>query len=70
MAMDMVTYLRTEWIAAALCSNQTPRSADVCLQLGTEDGRIVTFVPRTIRRMRYVVGGTGRNDTPSEHDDN
>lgn len=51
MAMDMVTYLRTEWIAAALCTNQTPRSADVCLQLGTEDGRIVTFVPRTIRQI-------------------
>lgn len=47
----MVTYLRTEWIAAALCTNQTPRSADVCLQLGTEDGRIVTFVPRTIRQI-------------------
>ena len=51
MAMDMVTYLRTEWIAAALCTNQTPRSADVCLQLGTEDGRLVTFVPRTIRQI-------------------
>jgi SAM-dependent methyltransferase len=49
--MDMVTYLRTEWIAAALCTNQTPRSADVCLQLGTEDGRLVTFVPRTIRQI-------------------
>jgi SAM-dependent methyltransferase len=51
MAMDMVTYLRTEWIAAALCTNQTPRSADTCLQLGTEDGRAVTFVPRTIRTL-------------------
>lgn len=39
MGLDLVTYLRTEWISAALCTNQTPRSADVCLQLGTEDGR-------------------------------
>jgi SAM-dependent methyltransferase len=51
MGMDLVTYLRTEWIAAALCTNQTPRSADTCLQLGTEDGRIVSFVPRTIRQI-------------------
>ena len=51
MGLDMVTYLRTEWVAAALCTNQTPRSADMCLQLGTEDGRIVTFVPRTIREI-------------------
>jgi SAM-dependent methyltransferase len=51
MGLDMVTYLRTEWISAALCTNQTPRTADVCLQLGTEDGRIVTFVPRTIREI-------------------
>lgn len=48
MALDMVTYMRVEWIAAALCTNQTPRSADVCLQLGCEDGRAVTFIPRTI----------------------
>jgi SAM-dependent methyltransferase len=47
----MVTYLRTEWVSAALCTNQTPRSADVCLQIGTEDGRIVMFVPRTIREI-------------------
>ena len=51
MGLDLVTYLRLEWISAALCTNQTPRSADVCLQLGTEDGRAVTFVPRTIREL-------------------
>lgn len=49
--VDLVTYLRTEWVSAALCTNQTPRVADVCLQLGTEDGRAVTFVPRTIREI-------------------
>ena len=49
--MDLVTYLRTEWVSAALCTNQTPRSADVCLQLGTQDGRAVLFVPRTIREF-------------------
>lgn len=49
--LDLISYLRTEWIAAALVTNQTPRSADVCLQLGTEDGRAVTFVPRTIRTL-------------------
>lgn len=51
MALDLVTYLRTEWVSAALCTNQTPRSADVCLQLGTQDGRAVLFVPRTIREF-------------------
>lgn len=51
MGMDMVTYLRTEWISAALCTNQTPQDADVCLQLGTEDGRAVTFIPRTIKTL-------------------
>ena len=43
MGLDLVTYLRTEWISAALCTNQCPRSADVCLQLGTDDGRAGTF---------------------------
>lgn len=47
--LDLVTYLRTEFISAALCTNQTPRAADVCLQLGVEDGRAVNFVPRTVR---------------------
>lgn len=51
MGLDMVTYLRTEWVSAALCTNQTPRSADVCLQLGCEDGRAVTFIPKTIREL-------------------
>lgn len=51
MGLDLVTYLRTEWVSAALCTNQTPRSADVCLQLGTQDGRAVLFVPRTIREF-------------------
>ena len=50
-ALDPVTYLRTEWVSAALCTNQTPRSADIALQLGCEDGRIVNFVPRTIRKI-------------------
>lgn len=49
--IDVVTSLRTEWVSAALCTNQTPRSADTCLQLGVQDGRIVTFVPRTIREI-------------------
>jgi hypothetical protein len=48
-AIDPVTYLRTEWVSAALCTNQTPRSADRVLQLGCEDGRVVNFVPRTVR---------------------
>ena len=51
MGLDLVTYLRTEWVSAALCTNQTPRAADVCLQLGTQDGRAVLFVPRTIREF-------------------
>ncbi|KAL7557541.1 hypothetical protein ACA910_006415 [Epithemia clementina (nom. ined.)] len=50
-SMDPITYLRLEWISAALCTNQTPRSANVCLQLGTQDGRAVTFLPRTIRQL-------------------
>ncbi|CAB9526085.1 expressed unknown protein [Seminavis robusta] len=51
MGLDVVTYLRTEWVSAALVTNQTPRSADVCLQLGTQDGRAVQFVPRTVREI-------------------
>jgi ubiquinone/menaquinone biosynthesis C-methylase UbiE len=51
MGLDMVTYLRTEWISAALVTNQTPGTADSCLQLGCEDGRGVTFIPRTIREL-------------------
>lgn len=49
--LDPVTYLRTEWVSAALCTNQTPRSADKVLQLGSSDGRIVNFVPRTVREI-------------------
>merc|ERR1719491_1639975 len=51
MGQDLVTYLRCEWISAALCSNQTPRSADVCLVLGCEDGRAITFIPKTIAKV-------------------
>jgi len=51
MGLDLVTYLRCEWVSAALCTNQTPRSADVCLVLGCEDGRPVTFIPRTIEQV-------------------
>jgi SAM-dependent methyltransferase len=47
----MVTYLRCEWVGAALCTNQTPRAANVCLILGVEDGRPVTFIPRTIETL-------------------
>lgn len=48
MGLDMITYMRTEWVSAALCTNQTPKSADVALQLGCYDGRAVNFLPRTI----------------------
>lgn len=51
MQIDPVTSLRTEWISAALVTNQIPRAADVALQLGTYDGRVVNFLPRTIRRL-------------------
>lgn len=51
MVLDPVTSIRTEWISAALCTNQIPRAADTCLQLGVEDGRIVQFVPRTLREI-------------------
>jgi hypothetical protein len=47
--LDPVTYLRTEWVSAALVANQTPRNADAVLCLGVGDGRIVNFVPRTVR---------------------
>jgi SAM-dependent methyltransferase len=51
MGVDVVTYLRTEFIAAALFTNQCPRTADVALQLGCEDGRALLFLPRTIERL-------------------
>jgi len=51
MGLDVVTNVRCEWISAALCSNQIPRSADVCLILGCEDGRAVSFIPKTIETL-------------------
>ncbi|OEU18743.1 hypothetical protein FRACYDRAFT_237023 [Fragilariopsis cylindrus CCMP1102] len=57
MGLDMVTSLRCEWISAALCTNQTPLSANDCLILGCDDGRAVTFIPRTIETL-YTSTGT------------
>lgn len=51
MALDLVTGLRTEWISASICTNQIPSDAQSVLQLGTEDGRAVNFVPRTIEEI-------------------
>jgi SAM-dependent methyltransferase len=51
MGLDMVTYMRVEWISAAIVTNQTPETATVCLQLGCEDGRAVTFIPKTIEEL-------------------
>mmetsp|Transcript_5733 Transcript_5733/g.7056 ORF Transcript_5733/g.7056 Transcript_5733/m.7056 type:complete len:316 (+) Transcript_5733:79-1026(+) len=51
MGLDLVTSLRTEWISAAICTNQIPREATSVLQLGTEDARAVTFVPRTVDEL-------------------
>ena len=51
MGLDLVTSLRTEWISAAICTNQIPRTASSVLQLGTEDARAVTFVPRFIDEL-------------------
>lgn len=51
MALDLVTGLRTEWISASICTNQIPRNATSVLQLGTEDGRAVNFVPRTVEEI-------------------
>ncbi|KAL7510917.1 hypothetical protein ACHAXN_008778 [Cyclotella atomus] len=63
-ALDPVTYLRTEWVSAALCTNQTPRSADKVLQLGTSDGRIVNFVPRTVRNI--ITSSSEPRDSPEK----
>lgn len=52
MSLDIVTFLRTEFVSTALFTNQIPRSADVCLQLGTYDGRAVNFIPRTIQEFQ------------------
>mmetsp|Transcript_13730 Transcript_13730/g.38656 ORF Transcript_13730/g.38656 Transcript_13730/m.38656 type:complete len:309 (-) Transcript_13730:356-1282(-) len=51
MGLDMVTYTRCEWVSAALCTNQTPRTADVVLILGCQDGRPVTFIPKTVETL-------------------
>lgn len=51
MGLDVVTSLRCEWVSAALCSNQIQRAADVCLQLGCDDGRAVSFLPRTMETL-------------------
>lgn len=51
MGLDVVTGLRTEWISASICTNQIPRTAKSVLQLGTEDGRAVNFVPRTVEEI-------------------
>lgn len=52
MGLDLVTYLRTEFVSAALVSNQIPRVADVCLEIGTADGRAASFIPKTLRELR------------------
>jgi len=62
MALDPVTYLRTEWVSAALVTNQTPGSADKVLELGCEDGRIVNFVPRTVREI--ITSSAENPDSP------
>lgn len=49
--LDLVTYLRTEWVSAALCTNQIPRSSTSVLQIGVEDGRAVNFVPRSVQEL-------------------
>lgn len=51
MGLDLVTSLRTEWISAAICTNQIPREASSVLQIGTEDARAVTFVPRSVDEL-------------------
>lgn len=51
MGLDLVTYLRTEWISASICTNQIPRDSKTVLQIGTEDGRAVNFVPRSVEEL-------------------
>jgi len=51
MGLDVVTGLRTEWISASICTNQIPSTAESVLQLGTDDGRVVNFVPRTVEEI-------------------
>jgi len=49
--LDIVTYLRTEWVSAALCTNQIPEVSKSVLQIGTDDGRAVNFVPLTVEEL-------------------
>jgi len=49
--VDVFTSLRTEWVSAALCTNQIPASSKSVLQIGTEDGRAVYFVPLTVEEI-------------------
>lgn len=49
-------------MSAALVTNQTPRSADKVLELGCEDGRIVNFVPRTVREI--ITSSAENPDSP------
>lgn len=49
--LDIVTYLRTEWVSAAICTNQIPEASKSVLQLGTDDGRAVNFVPLTVEEL-------------------
>jgi len=49
--LDIVTYLRTEWVSAALCTNQIPDTSKSVLQIGTDDGRAVNFVPKTVTEL-------------------
>jgi len=49
--LDMVTYLRTEWVSASLCTNQIPKTSKSVLQIGTDDGRAVNFVPKTVEEL-------------------
>jgi len=51
MVLDPITTLRTEWVAAALCTNQIPRESKSVLQLGSIDGRAVNFIPRTVQEL-------------------
>lgn len=51
MVLDPITTLRTEWVAAALCTNQIPRDSKSVLQLGSIDGRAVNFIPRTVEEL-------------------
>jgi ubiquinone/menaquinone biosynthesis C-methylase UbiE len=51
MGLDAVTGLRTEWISASICTNQIPSTAKSVLQLGTETGSIVNFVPRSVEEI-------------------